>query len=100
MEDRIKKITIFAEKHTDEQCGLDVAHVHVFDYFGQYKPITILVSAKDKRKHRGMSSEWRDQAEDLIKEIGGDPGAGYGGLGIKFELQAASDTHFQLREIE
>lgn len=101
---KLDEITKFAEKHTDEQCGLDVAHVSVWDNFGVIK---IIVSAKPtkcpKQKQsnsKGMRQEWLMQAEDFIEEIGRDPRAGYGGLGIDFELSSASDRSFELIEKE
>ena len=109
MGNKLKEITKFVENHTDEQCGLEVANVSVFDHFGT-GPIIIIESAKkllgrgEKRKlkspMKGMRTEWQEQAKDLIKELNGDPNAGYGGFGMIFELWTLSNRHFELREKE
>lgn len=110
--DKLKEVTAFVEKHTDEQCGLEVADVHIHET--PWESIQVIVTAKkslrerkdrvDKgisfKRHEGMKSEWRRQAYDLIDEIGGDPGAGLGGLRIKFELYTVSNSYFEIREVE
>ncbi len=105
---KLEKVTEFVNKHTDEQCGLDIAYVDVFLNFGN---ITICVGAKKLPSKEGrkrirvglgsmndsMKADWKCQAEDLIEELGKDPHAGYGGLGYKFELDHLHNTGFHLR---
>lgn len=101
---KLDEITEFALNHTDEQCGLEVANVSVWDNFGI---IRVCVSAKrasctksnQKQPNMiGMRQEWLEQAEDFIEEIGRDPRAGNGGLGVDFELSSVSDRSFELIE--
>ncbi len=109
---KLEKVTEFVNKHTDEQCGLDVANVQVYKKFGR---IRICISAKrptkeqikDRRNKRiktisgaihGAKEDWRCQAEDLIEEIGKDPRAIGKGLDIEFKLVHLHDTAFHLLE--
>lgn len=105
--DTIKK---FVNEHTEEHCGLNVAQVQVFKEFDLIK-IVITKKRKTSKKHKrsfytkktsqgnkDIMKEWECQAKDLIKKIGADPGAGYGGLGLKFKLQWLSHSGFHLLE--
>ena len=99
------KFVKFVMKHTDENCGLNVANVNINQI---HDTISIIVTSKKPRRGfeikkapnmKGMKEEWRGQAEDLILELDHDPNAGYGGFGIKFEIYHLADTWFEIREI-
>lgn len=98
-----KELESFVMKHTDEQCGLDVAYVNIFEGYGATR---IFVGHKKElivqgqRQSKGMRNEWLSQAEDLIEELKRDPNAGYGGLGLEFELWHTTGTGFEIREKE
>lgn len=92
----IKIVKKLVNKHTDDQVGLDLVNVDVYDKHGK---ITISVVYKD-RKVKGSKADWIDQGQDLAKELSHDPGSGYElALGIPFELESANNRSFIITEM-